>query len=516
MISTSTQLNFRQILLAMLGLSFVLIMVALDQTIIGTALPTIVAELNGFELYAWVGTSYLLTSVIALPIFGKLGDDHGRKNFVIVSIVIFTLASVLCGFSQNMMQLVIARAIQGIGGGMIVATTFASVPDLFPDSRQRIRWQVIFSTAYGLASAVGPYLGGYLTEYWGWRWVFFVNVPVGVVSLFFVWQHLPKIRHSDHIASQLDWQGSILLTIMLGSLQVFLEWLPLNKPIIILASLGLITIMSLATLIWWEKKSKNPIIPLEMFKHPNLLPLFILSLLMGFSMFAVMYYAPLMFQGGFHLSPNKAGILITPLAVSITVGSIVNGRLISRLPNPRIALYLGISLFLANIIFLTQTNIETSRNLILVMMAIGGLGLGFVLPNIILLGQASAPRTQLGSSTAMLQSMRMIGNMLGAALIGVFITHAYAHQIHELIDVPEKNQWGFWLLDPQILVSSTMYEKFISATQGTGENGLNLINYAREVLVKVIHLSQWIVVITTLLAMALVKLIPNIKLHKKN
>ena len=149
-------------------------------------------------------------------------------------------------------------------------------------------------------------------------------------------------------------------------------------------------------------------------------------------------------------------------------------------------------------------------------MAIGGLGLGFVLPNIILLGQASAPRTQLGSSTAMLQSMRMIGNMLGAALIGVFITHAYAHQIHELIDVPEKNQWGFWLLDPQILVSSTMYEKFISATQGTGENGLNLINYAREVLVKVIHLSQWIVVITTLLAMALVKLIPNIKLHKKN
>lgn len=516
MISTSTQLNFRQILLAMLGLSFVLIMVALDQTIIGTALPTIVAELNGFELYAWVGTSYLLTSVIALPIFGKLGDDHGRKNFVIVSIVIFTLASVLCGFSQNMMQLVIARAIQGIGGGMIVATTFASVPDLFPDSRQRIRWQVIFSTAYGLASAVGPYLGGYLTEYWGWRWVFFVNVPVGVVSLFFVWQHLPKIRHSDHIASQLDWQGSILLTIMLGSLQVFLEWLPLNKPIIILASLGLITIMSLATLIWWEKKSKNPIIPLEMFKHPNLLPLFILSLLMGFSMFAVMYYAPLMFQGGFHLSPNKAGILITPLAVLITVGSIVNGRLISRLPNPRIALYLGISLFLANIIFLTQTNIETSRNLILVMMAIGGLGLGFVLPNIILLGQASAPRTQLGSSTAMLQSMRMIGNMLGAALIGVFITHAYAHQIHELIDVPEKNQWGFWLLDPQILVSSTMYEKFISATQGTGENGLNLINYAREVLVKVIHLSQWIVVITTLLAMALVKLIPNIKLHKKN
>ncbi|HQT27198.1 MAG TPA: MFS transporter, partial [Burkholderiales bacterium] len=163
--------DFRGKLLSMLGLCFVLVMVALDQTVIGTALPTIASDLNGFDLYAWVGTSYLLTSVIALPIFGKLGDEHGRKPFVVVAIILFTLASMLCGASFSMLQLVLSRALQGIAGGMLITTSFASVPDLFPDARERLRWQVLFSTAFGIANAIGPSLGGYLTQYWGWRYV---------------------------------------------------------------------------------------------------------------------------------------------------------------------------------------------------------------------------------------------------------------------------------------------------------------------------------------------------------
>ncbi|MES2180992.1 MAG: MFS transporter, partial [Pseudomonadota bacterium] len=163
--NTLSPKKFGDKLLAMIGLCFVLIMVALDQTVIGTALPTVVAELNGFELYAWVGTSYLLTSVIAVPIFGKLGDEYGRKSFVIIAIVLFTVASMLCGMAQSMLQLVLARALQGIGGGMLVATSFASIPDIFPDTHERLRWQVLFSTAFGLANAVGPSIGGYLTEY---------------------------------------------------------------------------------------------------------------------------------------------------------------------------------------------------------------------------------------------------------------------------------------------------------------------------------------------------------------
>src|SRR5690606_16578308 len=159
--------------LAMLGLAFVSMMVAVDQTVVGTALPTIVAELNGFELYAWVASSYLLTSVITIPIFGRLGGYYGRKPFVVASVIVFMLASVLCGAADSMLQLVLARALQGIGGGMLVGTAFACIPDLFPDSHVRLRWQVMLSSAFGIANAFGPTLGGFLTQYAGWRSVFF-------------------------------------------------------------------------------------------------------------------------------------------------------------------------------------------------------------------------------------------------------------------------------------------------------------------------------------------------------
>lgn len=189
-------LPFRESLLAMLGIAFVVMLVALDQTVVATALPTVVAELQGFEYYAWVATAYLLTSVITVPIFGRLGDYYGRKPFVLASIVVFLAASVLCGMANNMLFLVGARALQGIGGGMLVGTAFACIPDLFPDSHVRLRWQVMMSTAFGLANALGPSLGGVLTEWFGWRAVFYINVPVGVLGLLFAWRYLPHLRQA--------------------------------------------------------------------------------------------------------------------------------------------------------------------------------------------------------------------------------------------------------------------------------------------------------------------------------
>ena len=188
---------------------------------------------------------------------------------------------------------------------MLVATAFACVPDLFPDSHERLRWQILFSSAFGLANAVGPSLGGYLAEYWGWRWVFFVNLPVGIASLVFVWYFLPRIRHSEHPPSRMDWLGSLLVAVTLGCLQLLVEWLPQHKPALLLITLGSVGAVSGAALIWWERRCENPVLPLDMFTHRSLAPLFALSLMMGFCMFAVMYYAPLMFQGGFGLSPTK-------------------------------------------------------------------------------------------------------------------------------------------------------------------------------------------------------------------
>ncbi|HEY1610312.1 MAG TPA: MFS transporter, partial [Paraburkholderia sp.] len=225
--SSGQVLPFRESLLAMLGVSFVTMLVALDQTVVGTALPTIVSELRGFDLYAWVATSYLLTSVITVPIFGRLGDYYGRKPFVIASILVFTAASALCGMAKSMMFLVFARGLQGIGGGMLVGTAFACIPDLFPDSVVRLRWQVMMSSAFGIANAVGPSLGGFLTQYSGWRSVFYVNLPVGLLSLLFVWRYLPHLRNrATEGRMRLDWPGALLIAVALGCLQIFVETVP--------------------------------------------------------------------------------------------------------------------------------------------------------------------------------------------------------------------------------------------------------------------------------------------------
>ncbi len=497
----------------MLGLCFVLVMVALDQTVIGTALPTVVAELNGFDLYAWVGTSYLLTSVITVPIFGKLGDEHGRKPFVIVAILLFTLASMLCGMAQSMLQLVLARALQGIGGGMLVATSFACVPDLFPESHERLRWQVLFSSAFGLANAVGPTLGGYLTEYWGWRWVFFVNLPVGIASLGFVWYFLPRIRHSEHPPSRMDWFGSLLVAMALGCLQLLVEWLPQRKPALLLIALGLVGTASGVTLIWWERRCENPVLPLDMFTHRILAPLFALSIMMGFCMFAVMYYAPLMFQGGFGLSPNQAGLLVTPLAVFITVGSIINGRIVTRLHSPNVILYVGLGFFWIAALALTQTTIATPHAMIALAMIIGGLGLGLTLPNLTLIAQATTPRTQLGVATAMLQSTRIIGSMLGTALVGSYISNQYASKVNNMLAANHAIQWASWLGDPQILVNHVRAAKFIEVAPLAGHDAAIFLAGARNALVDAIHDSQWFIAAFIMLAFWLVHRIPRINIH---
>jgi EmrB/QacA subfamily drug resistance transporter len=514
--SSGQVLPFRESLMAMLGVSFVAMLVALDQTVVGTALPTIVSELKGFELYAWVATSYLLTSVITVPIFGRLGDYYGRKPFVIASIVVFTAASVLCGMANNMLFLVLARGLQGIGGGMLVGTAFACIPDLFPDSVVRLRWQVLMSSAFGIANAVGPSLGGFLTQYFGWRSVFYVNLPVGLLSLFFVWRFLPHLRHVEHEGKmKLDWPGALLIAVSLGCLQLFVERLP--KHGVSASALGLLGV-SLASVwaLWkWEKRFPQPILPVDMFRNKSLAALFTLAVLGGFTMFSLLFYAPLLFQGGFGMSPKEAGLVITPLVVFITIGSIANGRLVSRLRNPNLMLYIGFSLLALACLGVVIATHSMPRGVLMAFMILGGLGLGFVMPNLTIFAQQTAGREHLGIATALLQSLRMIGGMIGTALTGTLIGHMYASGVRSALESANATQWFVDLSDPQILINRDAQSTLVSQLSHTGHDGALLLEAAREALVGSIHMGLALAALVAVVSVWQSRRVPPIKLQRR-
>jgi len=505
-------LTVSQSLRAMLGLCFVIMMVAIDQTVVGTALPTVVADLNGFKYYAWVATAYLLTSVITVPIFGRLGDLYGRKPFVVASVVVFLSASIFCGLSDSMIQLVIARALQGVGGGMLVGTAFASVPDLFPDTQVRLRWQMLLSSAFGVANGVGPTLGGILTEQLGWRAVFFMNVPLGLIALFFLLRYMPHIRQIRGAQVRMDWLGAVLVALGLASLQAFVQLVSSQGASPLIFALVAAIVLAFGLLYYRERHCAHPLLPPEMFRNKSLAALFGLSLFLGFIMFALLFYIPLLLQGGFGMSPQEVGLLITPMVVCITLGSIVNSRIVLRLSRPNNMLYAGFGLMLAASVGIVFMDRETPKALVLAYMMMAGLGLGFVLPNLTVFAQETAGRSLLGISTAMLQSVRMIGGMIGTAVVGTLVGHYYVAGVRAA--VPEGQGWGAMLEDPQVLVNHAVQSDFVAQLQRMGLYGEAYIEQARTALVAAVHLGLVAVLLTAFIGLMWVYRLPLVRLSR--
>jgi EmrB/QacA subfamily drug resistance transporter len=446
-------LSFRQALLAMLGISLVLMLSALDQTVIGNALPSIVAELQGFELYAWVATGYLLTSIVTIPVFGRLGDYYGRKPFVIAATIVFTLASLVCALANDMLVLVIGRALQGVGGGMLIGTAFACIPELFPDTRQRLRWQMMLSALFSVVNAIGPGLGGFLTEAYGWRSVFYLNLPLGCLALFFAWRYLPHYRPVQVKGIKLDWLGALLIAVALGSLQLGAEWMG-HSSTALSAGMGLICLLSVAALWYWERRCTSALLPPAMFAVPSLRILFLLSMLAGAIMFTLLFYLPLLLQGSYGYSPQDAGLLITPLALSITLGAIVNSRIVTRLRNPNWLPLGGFAALLMACVGLSLAGREASFNTLLMLILLAGVGLGFILLNLTVFTQTLAERQFLGIATALTQSLRLVGGLLGTAAMGVLVNLLYVSHLNRAFLAAGQESQLAGYIDPQVLLTA--------------------------------------------------------------
>lgn len=468
------------------GIAVVMMLIALDQTVVGTALPQMVSDLQGFGLYPWVAAAYLLTNAIFIPVTGRLGDLFGRKPFLLAAIALFTGASVLCGMAHSMVQLVLARGLQGIGGGMLVGSAFASVSDLFPETLERVRWQVVLSAAFGVASALGPVLGGVLTQHLGWRSVFYVNLPVGLIALPVVWRFLPWMVHRHDTPARMDWGGVVLLTVAVGCLQMATEmgdqlgFASLSFWALVLFSLGFG-----AWFVHHQRHTPGPVIPPQLFESATVRQLATLATLTGLVMFVLIFYAPLLLQGGFNYSPKTAGLLITPLLVGITVGSIVNGRLIQRLAHPERLFSYGVLLLIASLLGLCACAATSPAWLLSSLFASAGFSLGFQLPNLTLQMQSAVSRANQGAASALIQTLRSLGSMFGASVAGLLVSLSFTRHIQSSIAPEGRSNAAIadLLRTPQILVRAADQSALRALGQTTGLQVDALLEQARSGLV---------------------------------
>jgi EmrB/QacA subfamily drug resistance transporter len=426
-------LSRRQLIGTIIGLQLTLLLAALDQTIVSTAMPSIIGQLNGFERYAWVTTSFMLTSTIAVPIFGKLSDIYGRKWFFLGGSVLFVLASALCGAAgqlplpgDGMNQLIAFRGLQGLAAGIITGLTFTIIGDIFPPA-ERGKYQGLFAAIWGLASVFGPTLGGWITDNLSWRWVFYVNLPVGAAAIAVVFFAFPYFRPRG-VRRAIDWAGVATLTAGLVPLLLALTWAGdlrygWGAPRV-LAFFAIAAVM-LAAFLAVERRAAEPILPLSLFRSPVIAISLVALFLSGVGMFGAILFLPLFMQQVIGVSATQSGSLLTPMMLMLVVGSIVSGQLISRLGRYKVLAVVGMAIMAAGLALLAGMGADTTRTVVVRNMMVVGIGLGLVMPLYTLVVQNAAPQSQIGVATAATQFFRSIGGTVGAAVLSSVLLGRY-------------------------------------------------------------------------------------------
>jgi EmrB/QacA subfamily drug resistance transporter len=413
------------------GVMLGLLLGALDQTIVGTAMPRIIATLGGLDRYAWVITAYLVTSTISVPIVGKLGDQFGRKWFYVIGIVVFLVGSALAGASGEwgnlpiigggMNQLVLWRGLQGLGAGIMQANSFAIIGDIFPPA-QRGKVQGLFGAVFGISSVIGPTVGGYITDNLDWRWVFYINLPVGAIALAVLISTMPVIRAS-HIAQKIDYLGAAALTACLVPLLLAFTWAGQQYA---WSSPQVITAFSVAAAMavlfcFIESRAAAPILPLDLFTNRIFTVSSLVVFATGFGMFGTILFIPLFIQGVIGTSATESGQILTPMMVGLIVSSVIGGQIISRTGRYRIPAIVGLIVMTFGMFLLSRQDVHTTSLLAIRNMVVIGLGLGVTMPVFTIAVQNSAPFNRLGVVTSGIQFFRSIGGTVGAAVMGSFL-----------------------------------------------------------------------------------------------
>jgi EmrB/QacA subfamily drug resistance transporter len=403
-----------------IGVMTGMLLAALEATVVGTAMPTIVAALGGLAHYSWVFSAYLLTSTVTVPVWGKLSDLFGRRRLFQIGVAVFILGSAACGFAQSMTQLIVARAVQGLGAGALVPLAMTIIGDIFT-LEERAKMQGLFSGVWGISSVFGPLVGGFITDQLSWRWVFLINLPVGIAAAAIIGFAL--VEPPRHEAPAIDYLGATILTAAMTVLLLALG----AQNILTVRNIVLLAIV-VASVLWFvqvEKRAKDPVVPLTLFRNRVVAVAVVVGFLAGIAMFAAITFVPLLAQGVFGATATEAGSFLTPLMLSWVLSSIVGGRLLIKLGS-RVLVFTGLAAMLIGFTALATFTETTPRLLMMAELVFIGAGLGLTMLTLLIASQHSVAREQLGITTSLNQFSRSIGGALGVAILGALLSAGLA------------------------------------------------------------------------------------------
>lgn len=445
------QLTEKQKITIMIAIITAMFFAAINQTIIGIAMPRIIAKLGGMEYYSWAITIYLLTSTVASVLVGKLSDIYGRKPFLLSGIGLFMLGALLSGFSTDIIQLITYRAIQGAGAGIIMSIAFTAMGDLY-EPRERAKWSGIMSSVFGISSVAGPLMGGYIVDHFDWHWVFWIFLPLGVIAFALIWINFPKVE--KQAGESVDYLGSIFMTLTIVPMLLAFSWAGNGPDKYAWGSwqiMGLfaLAIVALVILIWVETKAKSPLLPLGLFKNSVFTVSNLVAFFLNAGMMGAIIYVPFFVQGVKGISPTIAGYVTMPMSIALLITAAISGQFMTKTGKYKKMAIFGLLVMTLGMVLMYFMDPATSVYLLMLYMVILGLGIGIAMPVFSLTVQNAVSPQQLGVATATSQLFRNLGGTIGISVMGSLMSGSLTKKMTELSATMSQNAHAI-LTDPAI------------------------------------------------------------------